>query len=136
MRPDAKIKNFASEMFLEKGYLNKMVGWWLLKYPSLTHVVQHFKIKHDDLGGESIFGFVLLIDFSNQDQIWCKNSRLCFGEVLREGLFKQDGYLMIALFPFVWYMPAKISNSSNRIHIMMTFFVSLNLVIKKQLSYF
>ena len=26
IRPDAKIKNFASEMFLERGYLNKMVG--------------------------------------------------------------------------------------------------------------
>ena len=60
--------------------------------------------------GETIFGFVLVIYFSNQDQIWCKDSKLCFGEVLREGLFNQDGYLMIALFPFIWYMPYKMSN--------------------------
>ena len=39
-------------MFLEKGYLNKMVVWWLLDYLFLTHVVQNFKTKHDDFGGK------------------------------------------------------------------------------------
>ena len=39
-------------MFLEKGYLNKIVVWWLLNYYFLSNALQNFKTKHDDFGGK------------------------------------------------------------------------------------
>ena len=46
---------------------------------------------------------VIAIKFSDQDQIWCKHIKVCFGDVLRDRKFEQYQGPMIALyqnFPF------------------------------------
>ena len=41
---------------------------------------------------------VIAIKFSDQDQIWCKHIKVCFGDVLRDRKFEQYQGPMIALY--------------------------------------
>ena len=63
------------------------------------------------LGNVYIFGLILVIIFSNQDQNWCNHKQVCFSDILRDGKFDQDCCLMIIYSPysFIWMKQGKMN---------------------------